>query len=88
MLASGMLADADELNRKLQQEIIAYQFFHKSEPTLDSISQIMSLLLYGKREFPYYVFTILAGIDRNSEQNSASSRQLSQTNPKSIPMTL
>jgi 20S proteasome subunit beta 6 len=40
-----------------------YKNQHNKEMTTQSIAQLASTILYGKRMFPYYTFNIIGGLD-------------------------
>ena len=65
--SSGMYADFLALQKHLKMRIEIYRSNNKKEPTLDNIAQLLSVLLYQKRFFPYYCFTTLCGKNRNGK---------------------
>lgn len=40
-----------------------YKNQHNKEMSTQSIAQLASTILYGKRFFPYYTFNIIGGLD-------------------------
>lgn len=44
-----------------------YQHEHQKEMTTPAAAQMLSIMLYHKRFFPYYVSNILAGLDENGK---------------------
>jgi len=63
----GMKADAITLHRVLKARITMFKHEHKKEPSITSIAQMLSTILYYKRFFPYYTFNILAGVDETGK---------------------
>jgi 20S proteasome subunit beta 6 len=43
--------------------IEAYHNAHQRPMQLSSVARMIQTLLYGKRFFPYYVYTIIGGLD-------------------------
>lgn len=67
LASSGMYADVTSLYKNLKIRIELYKTSTKYEPSVESISQLLSTLLYGRRFFPYYAFNILAGVNDQGE---------------------
>ena len=67
LASSGMYADFIALQRYLKARIEIYRSNIKKEPTLDNIAQLLSVVLYQKRFFPYYCFTILSGKNKDGK---------------------
>lgn len=44
-----------------------YKHEHQKEMTTPAAAQMLSIMLYHKRFFPYYVSNILAGLDENGK---------------------
>lgn len=44
-----------------------YKNQHNKEMSTQSIAQLASTILYGKRFFPYYTFNIIGGLDEEGE---------------------
>ncbi|KAI9159286.1 Proteasome subunit beta type-6 [Blastocladiella emersonii ATCC 22665] len=59
----GFYADATALTTYLKQRIVQYEFDHDKPMSTPALAQLLSITLYGKRFFPYYVHNILAGLD-------------------------
>jgi 20S proteasome subunit beta 6 len=57
-----MLADFAELKRVLSTKLEAYQYRMERKPTTESIANLISKTLYGRRFFPYYTFNLVAGL--------------------------
>jgi 20S proteasome subunit beta 6 len=56
-----MYADIIALQRNLKARIEIYRSTHKSDPSLEAIAQMLGIVLYMRRFFPYYAFNLLAG---------------------------
>lgn len=66
--ANGFAGDSIELVRQFQMKIQMYHFQNSNRKlSIGSSARLMQHLLYGKRLFPYYVHTILAGIDEEGK---------------------
>ena len=44
-----------------------YKNQHNKEMSTQSIAQLASTILYGKRFFPYYTFNIIGGLDEEGK---------------------
>ncbi|XP_076170407.1 proteasome beta6 subunit [Ptiloglossa arizonensis] len=60
---SGCWCDTLTLTRLLSTRIQMYQYEHQKEMTTPAVAQMLSIMLYYKRFFPYYVSNIIGGID-------------------------
>lgn len=40
-----------------------YGYQHGKKMSVSSVAQLTSIVLYGRRFFPYYTFNILGGLD-------------------------
>merc|ERR1719253_1419006 len=58
-----MKSDAITLHKMLKVRIVMYEHQHRREPSVTTIAQMLSTVLYHKRFFPYYTFNVLAGVD-------------------------
>jgi len=67
LASSGMYADVLSLYKNLKIKVELYKASTKYEPTVESLAQLLSITLYGRRFFPYYAFNILAGINDQGE---------------------
>lgn len=61
--ANGFAADGNALVRRIQTNIEWYHHAHNKPLKTSSCARLIQNLLYGKRFFPYYVHTIIAGLD-------------------------
>lgn len=61
--ASGFSADSDALLKNLKSRVEWYHHAHNKKLQVASAARLTQTLLYSHRFFPYYVGTIIAGID-------------------------
>lgn len=61
--ATGFSADGDALIQRLKTRIEWYHHAHNKSLQVASCARLTQTLLYSHRFFPYYVGTIIAGID-------------------------
>ncbi|ODQ51760.1 N-terminal nucleophile aminohydrolase [Saitoella complicata NRRL Y-17804] len=61
--ANGFAADGETLVRRIAQRIEWYHHTHNKPMAIQSAARLTQTLLYGKRFFPFYVHTIIAGLD-------------------------
>ncbi|KXS15014.1 N-terminal nucleophile aminohydrolase [Gonapodya prolifera JEL478] len=67
LATSGFFADGATLVKRLGQRIEWYAHRHEKVMPTSAIAQMLSITLYGKRFFPYYVFNILGGVDEEGK---------------------
>jgi 20S proteasome subunit beta 6 len=65
LATGGMFADAKALVQVLEQQLETYSFNHSKLMSSTALAQMLSVILYGKRFFPYYVWNTLGGLDEN-----------------------
>lgn len=65
--ANGFSADGVQLVKVFQNQLKWYHFDNNKDMSVDSAARLIQHLLYGKRMFPYYVSTILAGLDKEGK---------------------
>lgn len=66
MLATaGMSADAQYLVKVLGNRLEWYEYSHDKKMPTPSVAQLLQVILYGKRFFPYFVWNTLGGLDEN-----------------------
>lgn len=66
--ANGFSADGDALVRTFKQQLTWYHFDNSNKPLkVSSAARLIQHLLYGHRFFPYYVHTIIAGLDEEGK---------------------
>lgn len=64
MSANGFSADGDALVRVFEQQLKWYRFNNQGKRLKpSSAARLVQHLLYGHRFFPYYVHTLIAGLD-------------------------
>ena len=61
--AAGFEADASTLKKVIQRRNVTYQHNHKKPMSVAAAAQLVGNTLYYKRFFPYYSFTLVAGLD-------------------------
>eukprot|EP00833_Pecoramyces_ruminatium_P013543 jgi/Orpsp1_1/1187575/evm.model.d7180000058719.1 len=64
---SGFYADGINLVKKIKQRMEWYYHQHEKVMSTPAIAQLLSIMLYQKRFFPYYVFSVLGGIDEEGK---------------------
>ncbi len=62
---SGCWADIQALSLGLQQHAREYLWENKEEISMKAMAFQLANMLYSKRLFPYFTFSILAGLDDN-----------------------
>ena len=70
LATAGMQADMATLHKVLRARLVAYEHNHNKQMSLTAASQMLSIVLYYKRFFPYYTFNVLGGIDENGKLSS------------------
>jgi len=59
----GFNGDVLTFTKTLEMRLKMYEYEHNKVATAPAIAQLVSTMLYYRRFFPYYVNTIIAGID-------------------------
>ncbi|CAH2355719.1 proteasome subunit beta type-6 [[Candida] railenensis] len=68
MTANGFAADGAALIDKFKNQLKWYKFDHNGKKlSIKSAARYIQHLLYGKRFFPYYVSTLIAGLDEEGK---------------------
>mmetsp|Transcript_6221 Transcript_6221/g.12290 ORF Transcript_6221/g.12290 Transcript_6221/m.12290 type:complete len:158 (-) Transcript_6221:4852-5325(-) len=62
-----MQADTARLHNVIQTNMTVYEHSHRRVMRLGAIAQMLSVLLYQRRFFPYYTFNVIGGIDEHGE---------------------
>jgi len=60
---AGMQADQTALHKLLQARLQNYEHQHRKQMTTTAIAQMLSIILYSRRFFPFYTFNVLGGVD-------------------------
>lgn len=61
--AAGFEADVGTLKKVIQWRNVNYMHDHKKGMSVTAAAQLVGNTLYYKRFFPYYSFTLVAGLD-------------------------
>ena len=69
--AAGFEADASTLKKVIQRRNVNYQHNHKKSMSVAAAAQLVGNTLYYKRFFPYYSFTLVAGLDTEGERSAS-----------------
>jgi 20S proteasome subunit beta 6 len=64
LCGSGCLADTDALLSTLRHNSNVYQWQAKEQISIEATSHLLSAIMYSRRMFPYYSFSILGGLDK------------------------
>lgn len=68
MTANGFAADGVALIDRFRNQLKWYKFNHNDKRlSIQSAARYIQHLLYGKRFFPYYVSTLIAGLDEEGK---------------------
>ncbi|XP_037933475.1 proteasome subunit beta type-1 [Teleopsis dalmanni] len=65
--STGCWCDSLALTSLLRARVQMYEHSHLKTISTDAIAQLLSVLMYSKRFFPYYVSNILAGLDNEGK---------------------
>ncbi|CAG8502467.1 8216_t:CDS:2 [Paraglomus occultum] len=60
---SGFYGDATTFLNRINQRLEWYRHAHDKEMSTPALAQLISILLYSRRFFPYYVRVLLGGLD-------------------------
>ena len=63
--AAGFEADVGTLKKVIQWRNVNYTHSHKKPMGVSAAAQLVGNTLYYKRFFPYYSFTLVAGLDND-----------------------
>jgi len=67
LASSGCWCDSITFHKRLQAQLKMYNYEHQNDMTTTAVAQFASTMLYSRRFFPYYVSTIIAGLDENGK---------------------
>ncbi|KAM3175652.1 hypothetical protein ACTXT7_008092 [Hymenolepis weldensis] len=62
---TGFHGDVLTLIKVIEARVKEYRYHHKKDISLTALANLISICLYSRRFFPFYVGTLLAGIDEN-----------------------
>ena len=65
ILSAGAWADITNLWKELDQKIELYELNHQETMSAAAIASLVSRQLYSRRFFPYYVFNLVVGFDKD-----------------------
>ncbi|XP_030385267.1 proteasome subunit beta type-1 [Scaptodrosophila lebanonensis] len=65
--STGCWCDTLSLTSLMRVRMQMYEHTHLRTMTTDAVAQMLSITMYNRRFFPYYVSNILAGIDKNGK---------------------
>ncbi|RLF08455.1 MAG: proteasome endopeptidase complex, archaeal, beta subunit [Thermoprotei archaeon] len=61
--SAGFISDMQSIARTLEAEIKLYELETGSPIRISGVAKLLSVILYGRRLFPYMIETIVGGID-------------------------
>lgn len=64
---SGCWCDALALTALLKARLQMYKHVHSKAMSTEATAQMLSVLMYNKRFFPYYLSNVLAGLDKDGK---------------------
>jgi len=67
LASTGCWCDTLSLTSLISARMQMYEHLHNKKMSTTAVAQMLSILMYNRRFFPYYVSNILAGIDDNGE---------------------
>ncbi|KAJ1913837.1 Proteasome subunit beta type-6 [Mycoemilia scoparia] len=67
LATTGYRADCKSMAKSVQAQITKYAHDHGKEMSVEAMAQMLSIMMYQKRFFSYYVFPIVAGIDKEGK---------------------
>lgn len=65
--SSGCWCDILSLSRIIEARMQMYLHEHNKTMSTTSLAKMISIMMYGKRFFPYYTSTIIAGLDNEGK---------------------
>ncbi len=63
MASAGLISDMQTLARSLEAEAKLYEYDTGTPITVRGMAKLLSLILFNRRLFPYFVETIVGGVD-------------------------
>lgn len=67
LASTGCWCDTLALTSLVRARMQMYEHLHNRTMSTNAVAQMLSILMYNKRFFPYYVSNVLAGVDENGE---------------------
>ncbi|SPP87126.1 proteasome subunit beta type-1 [Drosophila guanche] len=67
LASTGCWCDTLSLTGLMKVRMQSYEHTHLKTMTTDAVAQMLSITMYNRRFFPYYVSNILAGIDKDGK---------------------
>lgn len=67
LASTGCWCDTLSLTSLITARMQMYEHSHNKTMSTNAVAQMLSILMYNRRFFPYYVSNVLAGIDENGE---------------------
>lgn len=67
LASTGCWCDTLSLTAVVRSRMQMYEHTHNKTMSTTAVAQMLSILMYNRRFFPYYVSNVLAGLDENGE---------------------
>ncbi|OQR80000.1 proteasome subunit beta type-1-like [Tropilaelaps mercedesae] len=67
LATSGCWCDSLTLSKYLEAHLRTYHYEHDQNMSLTAVAQSCATMLYARRFFPYFTWTVLAGIDEKEK---------------------
>ncbi|KAJ1911982.1 Proteasome subunit beta type-6 [Tieghemiomyces parasiticus] len=67
LATAGCQPDCNMVVTRVKHSMKGYKYTHNKEMSTPAIAQMLSIMLYQKRFFPYYDFNILGGLDEEGK---------------------
>jgi len=64
---SGCWCDVLSMTRLIDARMKLYKHEHQKDMSAAAVAQMLSTILYGRRFFPYYVSSVVAGLDEDNQ---------------------
>lgn len=64
---TGFHGDILTFLKVIEARVKEYRYHHKKDISLTALANLLSICLYSRRFFPFYVSTLLAGIDEDGQ---------------------
>lgn len=61
------MTDVITLNKTIGAKLTQYEHSHGKKMSTQAVAQLLSVTLYYRRFFPYYAFTMIAGLDEEGK---------------------